>query len=90
MNKMNFDAFQREMDVAVVKATLTIIDRRTGRIGTKDFYRFGRKFPTETVSKQLDEYGYDVVGTNDETVVEGTLDFEVMFASMKAEEEVEA
>ena len=90
MKRMNFDAFQRETDISIVKATLTIIDRRTGRIGTKDFYRFGNRFPTEQVGKQLAEFGYDVVGTSDETVAEGVLDFELMFASLSAAEKVEA
>lgn len=87
--KMNLDEYQRVMDVAVVKSTLTIIDRRTGQIGTKEFYRFGYRFPYESVGKTLSEYGYDLIGHADDEVREGTLDFELLFASL-ATEKVEA
>ena len=86
--KMNLDDFQREMDVAVVKSTLTILDRRNGRIGTKDFYRTGMKFPYDQVARKLAEFGYDVIGHSDEAVREGTIDFELLFASLATEKEL--
>lgn len=88
--KINLTDFQREIDVAVVKSTLTIIDRRTGRIGTKEFYRVGLKFPYDQVARKLSEYGYDIVGHADEEVREGVMDLELMFASMAVEVEEEA
>ena len=88
--KMNLDEFQREMDVAVVKSTLTIIDRRTGAIGTKEFYRFGLRFPFEAVGKTLSDYGYDLIGHADDEVREGTLDFELLYASLAEKVEEEA
>ena len=87
--KMNLDEYQRVMDVAVVKSTLTIIDRRTGQIGTKEFYRFGLRFPFEAVGKALEGYGYELIGHADDEVREGTIDFELLFASL-AEEVAEA
>lgn len=86
--KMNLEDFQREMDVAVVKSTLTILDRRNGRIGTKDFYRTGMKFPYDQVARKLAEFGYDVIGHSDEEVREGTIDFELLFASLATEKEL--
>ena len=88
--KINLDEFQREIDVAVVKSTLTIIDRRNGRIGTKKFYRTGLKFPYDQVARKLSEYGYDIIGHADEEVREGVMDLELMFASMAVEEVEEA
>ena len=88
--KINLDEFQRETDVAVVKTILTIIDRRTGQIGTKEFYRFGYRFPYEQIGKTLSQYGYDVIGHADEEVREGVMDLEIMFASMAVEVEEEA
>ena len=88
--KQNLEDYQREMEIAVVKSTLTIIDRRTGRIGTKEFYRFGHRFPIETVGKYLAEYGYDVIGHADDEVREGTLDFELLYASLATPVEAEA
>lgn len=82
--KMNLDEFQREMDVMITKATLTIIDRRDGEIQNRDFYRFGTRFPIEQVGKELAQYGYDVVGYKDVNFVEGTLDFELMYATLSA------
>ena len=86
----NLKSYQHEMDVTITRTVLTIIDRRTGAIGTKEFYRFGERFPIETVGKTLAEYGYDVLGHSDDELVEGTLDLELMFASIKAEEKVTA
>lgn len=86
--KMNLTEFQRETDVAVVKSTLTILDRRNGRIGTKDFYRTGMKFPYDQVARKLAEFGYDVIGHSDEEVREGTIDFELLFASLATEKEL--
>ena len=85
--KMNLTEYQREIDVAVVKSTLTIIDRRNGRIGTKEFYRVGLKFPYDQVARKLAEYGYDIIGHADEEVREGVMDLELMFASMVEEVE---
>lgn len=85
--RMNLSDFQREVDAAVVKSTLTIIDRRTGQIGTKEFYRTGLKFPYDQVARKLGEYGYDIIGHADEEVREGVLDLELMFASMAVEVE---
>ena len=85
--RMNLSEFQREIDAAVVKSTLTIIDRRTGQIGTKEFYRTGLKFPYDQVARKLGEYGYDIIGHADEEVREGVLDLELMFASMAVEVE---
>lgn len=84
------EKFQKEMDVMIVKANLTIIDRRTGAIGTKEFYRFGHRFPIETVGKELAQYGYDVLGYSAEDYVEGTLDFEELFDALQTAEEVRA
>ena len=88
--KMNLTEFQRETDIAVVKSTLTIIDRRTGQIGTKEFYRFGFKFPYDAIGKTLAQYGYDIIGHSDDEVREGVMDLELMFASMAVEEVEEA
>ena len=88
--KINLTEFQRETDVAVVKTILTIIDRRTGQIGTKEFYRFGYRFPYDAVARKLGEYGYDIIGHADEEVREGVMDLELMFASMAVEEVEEA
>jgi len=85
-----FEKFQKEMDVMIVKATLTIIDRRTGAIGTKEFYRFGQRFPIEAVGKELGKYGYDILGYSAEDYAEGTLDFEELFDALQAAEEVRA
>lgn len=90
MKKINLTEFQREIDVAVVKSTLTIIDRRTGQIGTKEFYRSGYRFPYDQVARKLGEYGYDIIGHTDEEVREGVMDLELMFASLAVEVEEEA
>lgn len=84
------EKFQKEMDVMIVKATLTIIDRRSGAIGTKVFYRFGSRFPIETVGKELGQFGYDVLGYNAEDYAEGTIDFEELFDALQTAEEVRA
>ena len=85
MKNMNLDQFQRETEIMVVKATLTILDRRTGAIENRDFYRFGQRFPIEHVSKELGQYGYDVIGWSDADYAEGALDYEVLYASLNAE-----
>ena len=90
MKKINLTEYQREIDIAVVKSTLTIIDRRTGQIGTKEFYRAGMRFPYDQVARKLSEYGYDIIGHADEEVREGVMDLELMFASLAVEVEEEA
>ena len=84
MKAMNLDSFQHETEMMIVKATLTIIDRRTGEVENRDFYRFGQRFPIEQVGKQLSEYGYDVLGYTDATYTEGIIDFEMLFAGLEA------
>jgi hypothetical protein len=84
------EQFQKEMDVMIVKATLTIIDRRSGAVGNKTFYRFGSRFPIEAVGKELGQFGYDVLGYNAEDYAEGTIDFEQLFESLQATAEVSA
>lgn len=86
MKSMNIDVFQREIDIAVVKATVTVIDRRTGKVENRDFFRFGQIFPIRHVEKELSTYGYDVLGYTDCGCVEGTLDFEQMYHSLEAVE----
>lgn len=73
------EKFQKQTNIMIVKATLTIIDRRSGAVGTKEFYRFGQRFPIEMVEKELGKYGYDVLGYSAEDYVEGIIDYEKMF-----------
>jgi len=86
MKKMNMDQMQREVPVMIIRETLTIMDRRTGLIENRDFYRFGQCFPLPTVRKELDSYGYDIVGYQESSYVEGVIDMETMFATLNAEE----
>ena len=90
MKTMNLDQFQKETPMQVVRSTLTIVDRRTGEVENRDFYRFGIRFPLEAVGKALSEYGYDVIGYTPSEYVEGVVDFEVLFAGRSAVYELEA
>ena len=84
MKSMNLESFQRQMEVSVVKATVTIVDRRTGEVENREFFRFGSIFPIRHIEKELSDYGYDILGYQDHGHVEGTLDFEQMFLSLSA------
>lgn len=73
MKKLDLDLYATEVDVQVCKATLTILDRRTGEMEDKVFYRFGGAFPVEKVAKELAQFGYDVIGYKDSDIAEGVL-----------------
>ena len=83
---INLESFQREMDVMLVKATLTIVDRRSGAIENREFVRFGQRFPIEQVGKELAQYGYDVLGFTDADFAEGTLDLVEMYDTLSMAE----
>lgn len=86
MKNLNLDEHQKEESVMIVRATLTIMDRRTGSIEDRDYYRAGGEFPFSRISRELDSYGYDVIGYKDATYAEGTIDYELLFASLVAQE----
>lgn len=79
MKKLDLDLYANEVDVQVCKATLTILDRRTGEMEDKVFYRFGGAFPFERVGKELAQFGYDVIGYKDSDIAVGVLNTKVVF-----------
>lgn len=89
MKTLNLDQFQKETPMQIVRSTLTIVDRRTGEVENRDFYRFGIRFPIEGVGKELEKYGYDILGFTPGDVVEGILDFEMLFAGLTAVNSIE-
>lgn len=84
---LNLESYTDESSVSLCKITLTILDRRSGKIEDRDFYRPANRFPREIIARELDKYGYDVIGYRDEKTVEGIMDFRLMFETLEMEME---
>ena len=90
MKTMDMDEITREIPVMITRETLTLMDRRTGRIETRDFYRPGKEFPIAAMRHLLNDYGYDILSHTKSGTVCGTMDLEILFATLNADTEVMA
>ena len=77
-------ALQQKLQVCVTD--LKIQDARTGKIQGMTFYRAGKRFPLEAVSKELAEYGYRVVSMSETSYEEGNYDMSELFAALIQQE----
>ena len=83
MNHIELESFQHELEMPLIKAELTIIDRRNGKVESREFTRMGRRFPIEAVGKELGKYGYDILGFTEEEPVDAHLDLTAMYEAVK-------
>ena len=87
---MNFEKFQTETPVTVYKTTLTVVDRRSGACADKVFYRPSAHFPQDVIARELNRYGYDVLGYSEDEEVQGVINWEEVFSGFKALTTIEA
>lgn len=82
---LNMNSFQKETDIHITKVTMTIADRRSGKIEDLTFFRPAGKLiiPDKHIEDHLKEYGYDVIGYKDEDFVEGMINWENLFYGFK-------
>lgn len=73
-------------DICINVTDVTIQDARTGEITKHTFYRPGKRFPFETIGKELAEYGYKLMAVCDPIVIEGTMPWNEVFASFVQKE----
>ena len=68
--------------VSVNATDVKIRDTRTGKTTSETFFRPGKRFPFENVSKDLAHYGFTVMSVSDPTVAEGTVDWSKLFGML--------
>ena len=85
MKNLNFDSYTNETKVMVTRATLTMLDRRSGEIFEKTIFRPGTQFPETVVAREMANYGYDVIGYKDVDCAEGVIDWSMLFETLQAE-----
>lgn len=74
---------------AMVNVTdVTIQDTRTGETMKRTFYRPGKRFPFEAVSKELAEYGYRILAIGETAVVDGQISWSNVFGKFIQEESI--
>lgn len=75
-----------EQKIQVCFTDLTIQDARTGKMQKMTFYRSGKRFPLEVVSKELAEYGFRVVAMGETAYEEGMCSMSQLFGSLIQQE----
>lgn len=90
MRNLDMEKFKKMTDIQIVKATVTILDRRTGKMENHEFFRAANAFPFDLISRELEKYGYDVIGYKDEDYTVGVLDWENLYNGFEAVKKVTA
>ena len=61
---------------------LSVQDARTGKVQKMTFYRAGKRFPFEAVSKELAEYGYRILSMGETSYEDGSYDMSDLFGAL--------